>query len=161
MLNIGELGILPLRDYLFDITRRNRSDAAEILGSIAKSNELLRPKISEILVTALRRYKQEDPEINAFLVLALTDAQAVYALPLIREVYENNFVEEYVSGSWANVLDSLVREKNEKVPSFFFLSSPLPMVSNMRIVQGQEISADDDLVDLCAHCGRPTIICRK
>ncbi len=108
MLNIGELGISPLRDYLFDTTRRNRSDAAEILGSIAKSHESLRPKIAEILIAALRKYKLEDPEINAFLVLALTDAQAVSALPLIREVYENNFVEEYVSGSWANVLDAMV-----------------------------------------------------
>jgi hypothetical protein len=33
MINMGELAIVPLRDYLNDSTRHNRSDAAEILGT--------------------------------------------------------------------------------------------------------------------------------
>lgn len=43
MINMGELAIAPLRDYLNDSTRHNRSDAAEILGARSSSVACLLP----------------------------------------------------------------------------------------------------------------------
>jgi hypothetical protein len=105
----GAVALEPLGGYLQDRTRwiGGRLAAMEALRELARSAPEIRDRIVAIYTDELRHADANDPIVNGFLVGDLVNLGAVEALPVIRQVFEQELVNYFVVGRWTDVLNQL------------------------------------------------------
>jgi len=95
---IGPAIIPALIAYLADSThdKYSRGNAAESLAEIGKKY----PETSSECITAISKqlevFEENDYELNAFLIICLTDLKAIETLPLIERAFKADRVDEFV-----------------------------------------------------------------
>ncbi|HEX9371082.1 MAG TPA: DUF1186 domain-containing protein [Roseiflexaceae bacterium] len=114
----GEPALEPLRQYMQDTTRWvwGRAYATSTFPKLVQQYPELRDQAVQILSDALARPGENDPVVNADLVLALVKLHAVESLPLIRQAFEQDLVDESVMGGWDRVLRALGQQPDPDDP---------------------------------------------
>ena len=56
-----------------------------------------------IITHQLELFAENDPEVNAFLILALRDLKVPEAMPLIKQAFDADSVDEFVVGTYDDV----------------------------------------------------------
>ncbi|MBK9710259.1 MAG: DUF1186 domain-containing protein [Kouleothrix sp.] len=99
----------PLRAYVQDTTRwiYGRTYALSTFSELVKLQPELRDQAIQILGETLTRASENDPYVNADIIHELTHLQAVEALPVIQQAFEQDLVDESVMGGWTEVLEAL------------------------------------------------------
>lgn len=99
----------PLRAYVQDTSRwvYGRAYALSTFSELVKLQPELRDQAIQILEETLARASDNDPYVNADIVSELTYLQAVEALPVIRQAFEQELVDESIMGGWTEVLEAL------------------------------------------------------
>ncbi|HEX5692266.1 MAG TPA: hypothetical protein VFX76_19760 [Roseiflexaceae bacterium] len=98
-----------LGTYVNDRTRwiYGRTRAASALQKIASNHPDLRERAIALLSAAMERPTENDLEVNGFLLAELLALDAVEALPVIREAFEQDAVDETIAGDWGDTLEEL------------------------------------------------------
>jgi hypothetical protein len=114
----GEAAIEPLASYLHDQSRwmYGRMVVGEALGDVARRSPELRDRVVAHLTDALARAADEDEGLNGSIVSELVELKAVEALPIIRQAFEIDKVEEMVAGDWAKIQRDLGVTPEQKDP---------------------------------------------
>ncbi len=101
----GAAALEPLSHYLHDRTRWmfGRSSAGTAIHKIAEQQPELRERAVQILGDELAHAGENDPGLNGFLLYELLDLKAVEALPIIRGAFEQNAIDETITGDWHDV----------------------------------------------------------
>ncbi|MFH0794990.1 MAG: SEC-C metal-binding domain-containing protein [bacterium] len=97
---IGPQAIEPLAKFL--ARRFNgshpRIGAAFSLERIANQHPEAREQCVQVLIEQLQRYRKDDLTVNGFVINYLMDLRAVEALPLIRQAFEDEYVDLSIVG---------------------------------------------------------------
>jgi HEAT repeat protein len=95
---IGPAAIPALAAYLADSSHPMypRSYAADGLAAIAKNFPERRDECISPLVQELKKYAENAPEFNAFLIGNLSELKATETLPLIEEAFKAGSVDEFI-----------------------------------------------------------------
>lgn len=113
---IGIAALPALKTFLSDKDNGEsaRSAAAGGIEKIAKNFPASRAYCVAALTEQLSRFREEDPELNALIISYMIDMKAVEALPLIKQAFDEDRVEEWVNGDLEEVEIELgVREERE------------------------------------------------
>ena len=102
---IGPVAIPALVAYLADEERGTypRVTAVTCLQQIGQQYPEARDDCVAALTRQLEAFRQNDPTLNAFLMLSLTKLQAVEAAPLMERAFAEETVDELVMGDWDDV----------------------------------------------------------
>ena len=105
---LGEIGApaLPtLTRYLADRERPEWSRVAitEAFAHAGKVHPDLRSTCVDALTNQLREYRNQDDDLNAFLITGLLDLHAVESAPLIEEAFAADCVDISINGDWEDV----------------------------------------------------------
>ncbi|HCE46687.1 MAG TPA: zinc-binding protein [Lentisphaeria bacterium] len=97
---MGHPAIQPLSVYIADPGKPlfARICAAECVRKIGEADLLARNRCIEVLAGSLRNHDDQNPSLNAFLILYLTDLDAVESINEIRQAYLSNKVDMTVLG---------------------------------------------------------------
>jgi hypothetical protein len=114
----GAAALEPLRAYVQDASRwiYGRTYALGTFTPLVELHPELRGRAIQILSDALDQASENDPYVNADLIVALVELKAVEALPAIRRAFEQDLVDESVMGDWAEVLDELGQQPDPEDP---------------------------------------------
>ncbi len=85
----------------------NAAAATEAVTKIVEQQPELRERAVQILSEELAHAEANDPADNGSLLSALLTLKAVEALPVIRQAFEKDAVDEMVAGDWSAVLVGL------------------------------------------------------
>lgn len=99
---IGPAALPALTARLTDISYDDQQRFS-IIGDIEKIGNQwpeTRDTCVEILMKQLELFEENDPEVNGFLILALTDLHATEAAPLVERAYAARSVDPMVVGDW-------------------------------------------------------------
>lgn len=107
--NTGEQGLHLLGDYVRDRERWiwGRASAAETMTKLAEQRPELRDLAVQLLSDELAHADANDPIVNGSITGNLLDLKAVEALPIIRQAFEQDAVDETIVGDWGEVLVEL------------------------------------------------------
>jgi hypothetical protein len=102
---LGPAAIPGLRDYLADPSHGlwARIAASASLSEICKRYPDERTKCMAILAGQLEHYAKMDPSLNAFIISALVDLQAVETASVIEKAFTSNRVDISVRGDWEDI----------------------------------------------------------
>ncbi len=97
---IGHQAIQALAVYIADPGKPlfARICAMECVGKIGEADPPARNRCVEVLTSNLRNHDNQNPSLNAFLILYLTDLHAVESINEIRQSYLSNKVDLTVLG---------------------------------------------------------------
>jgi hypothetical protein len=114
----GEPALEPLREYVQDRGRWNygRWNAASAVEAIGKQHPELRARAARILSDALEHAGENAPDTNGFFVSSLVHLKAVESLPIIRQAFEQDVVDESIMGDWTYVLKALGQKVDQDDP---------------------------------------------
>lgn len=101
-----------------------RVAAAHALAEIARRHPDSRPRVLEILTSALTAYDAQTSQFNAFLVCYLLDIRATEAAELIERAFADNRVDVSVVGNWNDVRTELGVEDHGIVPKRLAVAKP-------------------------------------
>ena len=115
---IGKLCIEPLSNYINNMTKGNYgiSTAATSLSHIAKSNSEFRIQCIEIITNRLKKYNDNEDELNALLICELIELKATESLDVIQKAFEANAVEDWVVGDLEEVEIQLMVRQTRTTP---------------------------------------------
>lgn len=101
---IGPAALPALTTFLADQSQDylRRGLATECIEKIGRKHPEARERCIQILVEQLKKYNEDDITLNGFVVSSLVDLQAKEALPLIREAFELEQIDEGVI-AWSEV----------------------------------------------------------
>jgi hypothetical protein len=107
--NTGARGLELVGDYVRDRERwiYGRAVATEALTKIVEQQPELRERAVQILSEELAQAEANDPTVNGTLLSELLTLEAVEALPVIRQAFEQDAVDEMVAGDWSTALVEL------------------------------------------------------
>ncbi len=107
--NTGARGLELVGDYIRDRGRwiYGRAVATEAVTKIVEQQPELRERAMQILSDELAHAEANDPTVNGSLLSALLTLKAVEALPVIRQAFEKDAVDEMVAGDWSTTLVEL------------------------------------------------------
>src|SRR4051794_32036441 len=115
---IGAASIEPIAAYLNspgpDVY--SKSAAAGGLAKLARRSPDLRDRIVGILTEALARYATQDPELNGLLLIDLLKLKAAEAIPVIREAFRADRIDESMAGGWGDVRREFKLERQPDDP---------------------------------------------
>jgi hypothetical protein len=123
---VGAAVLEPLSDYLHDRTHwiYGRAGAANAITKLTEQQPELREQALQIFTDELEHAGENEPDMNGFLLSDLLQLKAVEALPVIRRAFEQDAIDESISGDWGTVLeefgqtpgpdDPLVRRSRER-----------------------------------------------
>jgi HEAT repeat protein len=99
---IGPAAIAPVAAYLADATQTltNRLTPTTALEKITEAHPAARDESVRALARQLEAYKDNDPELNGFIISSLVELKAVEAAPLMQQAFESNSVDLIVLGDW-------------------------------------------------------------
>src|SRR5436305_9916807 len=102
---IGPAAIPRLKAFLADPshTASARIDASACIEKIAQMHPEVKAECIAIITHQLELFAENDPEVNAFLILALRDLKVPEAMPLIKQAFEADCVAEFVVGTYDDV----------------------------------------------------------
>lgn len=102
---IGPASLAPILALLEDpaIIAAAKTGAPEILEMIAQTYPDTRDLVVEGLTRVLSNYRENDEGLNGFIITSLVELRAASALPLIRDAFEADAVDEFIL-SWHHVL---------------------------------------------------------
>jgi hypothetical protein len=105
----GASTLEALGSYLNDRARwvYGRTRAADAIGQLVERRPELRDRAVELLSAALERATENDVVVNGFVLGELLDLDAVEALPVIRQAFEQDAIDETIAGDWGDVLEEL------------------------------------------------------
>jgi Protein of unknown function (DUF1186) len=114
----GANALEPLQAYVQDTSRwiYGRAYAISAVEETAKAHSELRDQAIHGLSETLTHASKNDFYVNADLVHALVQLQAVEALPVIRQAFEQDAVDESVMGDWTAVLKALGQKVDQDDP---------------------------------------------
>lgn len=103
---LGPLAIPPLTKYVTENPQKYPTayTAINALSQIGVSYPEARPLITVFFTNRVSKAPENHPSVNGYLVRALIDLRAEEAVPAIREAFEQNLVDEAVTGEWNDVL---------------------------------------------------------
>lgn len=84
-----------------------RASALEALGRIGQSHPETRERIVSFLVERLGLHQQNNPTLNAFILVPLLDLKAVEAADAMQRAFEARCVDTEVVGDWDDVRKAL------------------------------------------------------
>lgn len=104
---IGPASMAPLLALLEDpaILAEAKTGAPEILEMIAQTYPDTRDHVVEGLTRVLSNYRENDEGLNGFIISSLVELKAGPALPLIRDAFEADAVDEIIL-TWHHVLEA-------------------------------------------------------
>ncbi len=112
---IGESAIAPVA--LFLANRKNDDWDRIAMIAVFEHTALLYPELKERCIkrvaSQLADFRHNSEEVNAFLVSALVELEAVSKANLIERVYANGEIDDSVCGTWASVQIDLGLAKEE------------------------------------------------
>jgi len=115
---VGAESIEPIAGYLNssgpDVY--SKSAAAGGLAKMAKRSPDLRDRTVRILTDALARYATQDPELNGLLLIELLSLKATEAIPVIREAFRADRIDETMAGGWGDVRREFKLERQPDDP---------------------------------------------
>jgi hypothetical protein len=102
---IGPAAIRALTRYMQDAGNGVYPRVACVHGLqlIAANYPDTRNEVVAILSNQLTLFKQNDPDLNAFLISYMIDLQAVEVAPLMEQAFAADCVELFVAGDWEDV----------------------------------------------------------
>jgi hypothetical protein len=106
---MGPPAVAPLQRFAGDARHElwPRASALEALGRIGQSHPETRAGIVSFLVERLGLHRQNDPTLNAFIIVPLLDLRAVDAADAMQRAFEDRCVDTEVIGDWDNVRKAL------------------------------------------------------
>jgi hypothetical protein len=115
---IGPASIEPIEAYLRSDGPGpySKSATAGALAKIAKHLPEHRDRVVGVLTEALSRYATQDPELNGLLLTELLNLKATEALPVIREAFRADRIDESMAGGWGDVRRELNLERQPDDP---------------------------------------------
>jgi hypothetical protein len=116
----GQPALEPLRQYVHDPTRwqYGRANAGTAIEQIGKQHPELRDQAVQILSDALERAAENNPEVNGFFLADLIQLNAIEALPVIRQAFEQDAIDESIAGDWGEVLKALGQKVDHSDPLY-------------------------------------------
>lgn len=113
----GAAAFEPLANYMQDTSRwiYGRASAGEAVAKIGEQPEL-REQAVQIIADVVYQGNKNDPTLNGFLLGDLLELKAVEALPKIRQAFEQDAIDESITGDWQAVLDELGLEPEPDDP---------------------------------------------
>src|SRR5437868_7282802 len=102
---IGPAAIPRLTAFLADPSHRAlaRIDAIRCIERIAQMHPETKAECIAIITHQLELFAENDPGVNAFLILALRDLKVPEAMPLIKQAFDADSVDELVVGTYDDV----------------------------------------------------------
>ena len=102
---IGLDSIPLLKEFLTDSSNNlyARSSAAESLEAICYKYPETRESNIAIIAQELKKFKVNDPTLNAFLICNLLDLKAVETIDVIERAFKANRVDTLVTGGWEDI----------------------------------------------------------
>lgn len=102
---LGPVALAPLGAYLYDAANPlwARVAAEESIHNIGNDFPETRPESIALLRRTLERYEDNDPILNADIILALSRLHATETLPLIEKAFAADRVDEMVNGDWEDL----------------------------------------------------------
>ena len=115
---IGPAAIPTLKALLADSshTPSARIDAIGCFERIAKMHPEAREECIAIITHQLELFAVNDPEVNAFLIYALKELKVPEAIPLIKQAYEADSVDEFFAGTFDEVQVAFGLKERTKKP---------------------------------------------
>ena len=116
----GQPALEPLRQYVQDKTRwlYGRWNAGSAVEQVGQQHPELRDQAIQILSDILAHAVDNDPESNGFFLGDLLHLNAVEALPVIRDAFEKDMIDESIAGDWGEVLKALGQKVDQNDPLF-------------------------------------------
>ena len=102
---MGPSALPTLIAYSADTSRDNSLRITAISGIeiIGKRWPQVRNESVEIITRQLEKFKKNDGELNAFLIVSLINLQATKAIPVIERAFAANRVDTTIVGNWDDV----------------------------------------------------------
>jgi hypothetical protein len=102
---IGAAAIPALTAYLADPSHGlwARVAVGQSLKEIGLRHLEARDECVAVLTHQLEKFKEQDPDLNAYLISPLLDLHAVESAPLIERAFAAGTVDESVAGDWEDV----------------------------------------------------------
>ncbi|MDX2240888.1 MAG: hypothetical protein NW224_09410 [Leptolyngbyaceae cyanobacterium bins.302] len=116
---IGGAAIPALGTYLADDSQDVWAliTAADCLREIASNHPDHRAAAIAALVNQLESYANNDPNLNSTLINNLVLLKAVEAAPLIEQAFTTDEIDEFLTGSWAQIqVDLGLKQKEDFSP---------------------------------------------
>ena len=116
--DLGPAAIPALTVYLADRSHKlySRITAVASLEEIGKRYPHTQAVCAAVLTTQLEAFRENDPELNGFLVEALVQFNAVEAAPLMEQAFAAGLVDPLVLGNWEDVQRELGLEPTDGAP---------------------------------------------
>lgn len=116
---IGKKAIPALENYVFDDSNGlfDRIAAVHGLERIAANDPECREECLSIFTKKLQAFKNNDPTLNGFLVLYLTELNGTESIDVIRQAYESECVDLSVLGDFEDVEIGLGLKTTRVIPS--------------------------------------------
>jgi Protein of unknown function (DUF1186) len=102
---IGAVAVQPLTDFLADNTLSEwaRMYTTDSLKAIAEAHPDSRQACVDALTKQLEFYAENGEELNGGIINNLIDLKAVEAAPVIEKAFTAEAVDDFFTGTWANV----------------------------------------------------------
>jgi hypothetical protein len=153
---IGAAAIFPLASYLADDSHKlfSRVNAINSLEEIAKQNENVQNDCISALTQQLKHYKNNSPELNAFVVAALINLAGQSSASVIKLAFSENQVAEDIVGSWEEVKQSLgiindddLQELQVEVfeDAVEFVTPTVEIQVPITVIENQEVKTQDNV----------------
>lgn len=114
---IGPAALPTLKTAIVDMAtdKEIRIDAISCVKRIGIRWPEARPACITLLMEQLEQFTENGPEVNGFLVLALTKLNALEAAPLIEQAFAAQYVDEMIMGDWEDAQVGLGLKSAEEV----------------------------------------------
>jgi len=114
---IGPAALPALAEYIGDFSHTDTSRISAISGikNIGKRWPDARAESIALLEERLKRFEENEPDVNGFLVLALVELGATEAVPTIERAFDEDYVDPMIMGDWDDVQVELGLKSAEEV----------------------------------------------
>jgi PBS lyase HEAT-like repeat len=143
---IGPAALPALARFIAD----GLSDEHTRIGAMSSIDQIgnrwpeARSACIEILVRQLELFAENEPEINAFLILSLVKLKATEALPLIERAFTAGSVDESILGDWEDVQVEFGLKSEEEVEARRMRRLPeTPFPSRVQQAVVQQVSSKE------------------
>jgi hypothetical protein len=114
---IGPATLPVLAEYIADLSHNDSSRISAIAGieNIGKRWPDAKGESITLLEERLKRFEENEPDVNGFLVEALVELEAREAIPVIEQAFDKGYVDPTVMGDWDDVQVELGLKSAEEV----------------------------------------------
>ncbi len=114
---IGPAALPVLAEYIADLSHNDSSRISAIAGieNIGKRWPDARGESITLLEERLKRFEENEPDVNGFIVEALVELGARETAPVIERAFNEGYVDPIVMGDWDDVQVELGLKSAEEV----------------------------------------------